>query len=328
MQKKSGKGIFRAHKKMVISLLIGFCTVGLVLAGCGTMASSTTNSTASLPVPASQHSAASTNDSGNGSQSYSASNNASQYGPQYLAKSLQVSMQVRDTVQAASTLQQWIAQTDTQSTSDGTDYTITKPNQYNVTLTFLVDASHYDQIEAYLRGYAQQEGGKLLSLHESVQDVTNDYVDTQSTLTNLRAEQQRLLSFMNQAQNLSDTLNIEQQLTQVEGQIDSIEAHLNELKGQTTFYQVTVTLQPLSTAVPSSPSSPSWSVTSIWQGAWSAVVAIWQTLAAILVWLAAFSVYIIPAGIVVWLAAKRPWRRSPVLATPFTMSQGSEPEPK
>ena len=39
-------------------------------------------------------------------------------------------------------------------------------------------------------------------------------------LTNLRGEQQRLLTLMGQAQSLSDVLTIEQRLTDVEGQIE------------------------------------------------------------------------------------------------------------
>ena len=95
-------------------------------------------------------------------------------------------------------------------------------------------------------------------MKETVQDVTNDYIDSESTLTNLRAEQQRLLGFMNQTQNVNDAVNIEQQLAQVEGQINDIEAHLNALKGQTTFYAVTVTIQPVGSAPP--PPAPSESL--------------------------------------------------------------------
>ena len=116
-----------------------------------------------------------------------------------LIKSLQVNMLVKDTRQAASDLQSWIATTDPRSTSAGIDYEQTYDNLYNVTMTFSVTSTQYTQIEEYLAGYAQQRGGKLTSLHESVQDVTNDYIDTQSRLTNLRGEQQRLLTAVSQA---------------------------------------------------------------------------------------------------------------------------------
>ncbi len=163
-----------------------------------------------------------------------------------------------------------------------------------------------------------------------MQDETSDYVDAQSTLTNLRAEQQRLLTFMNEAQNMSDALSIEQQLTQVEGQIDQIEGQLNALKSQTTFYTVTIILQPVGSAPPPpAPPSP-WSVIPIWQGAWSAVVNVWHVLATLIVWLLAFSVYIVPIGIIAWLVRKKVWRRTRLPrfmpAMPASMAQPKDGE--
>lgn len=311
MRQKQKKSIFDVRIKKTILVLLGLGIVGLLLVGCGGA-----NSTATMsPVSQAPNGMNQANQAASNSSNSNASTSASgqktgtvaQYGPEYLVKSLQVSMEVQNPVKSASDLQQWIAFTDPQSTSDGTDYENAGGSQYNVNLTFLVDIDHYTQVETYLRTYAGQKGNTLLSLKETVQDVTNDYVDSQSTLTNLRAEQQRLLNFMNQAQNVNDAVNIEQQLSQVEGQINNIEAHLNALKGQTTFYTISISLEPVGSAPPPAPPS-TWSAIPIWQGAWSAVVTVWQALVAVLLWLLAFSVYIVPIGILIWLIRKRPWR--------------------
>lgn len=318
MSQKAKKGVLKSRKiwiiaGLVVLVLLGLGFVGLLHSSPGAM----NNAASGAPIMgihAAQQKAASS-DTGvaansNGSTSQPGqSTNSAQYGPQYLQKSLQVSMEVQDPNRAANDLQQWLAGADPQATSDGSDYENMGGTQYNVTLTYLVDVDHYTQVEDYLRTYAGQKGNTLLSLHESVQDVTNDYVDSQSTLTNLRAEQQRLLGFMNQAQNVTDAANIEQQLAQVEGQINSIEAHLNALKGQTTFYTITINLQPVgSIAPPAQPSS--WNAIPVWQGAWTAVVSVWQLLATLLIWLAAFSIYIVPALLIIWLARKRLRRRN------------------
>lgn len=312
MWQKLNRQRFNGQRKSITFVLAGLGLIALFLAGCGGAMSSagTSNSTASNGAPTGldiQHSASKPQ-----VQSTPAvqQNSSKQSGPQYLVKNLQVTMEVQNPMQSASDLQQWVAFTDPQSTSDGTDYESAGNGQYTVTLTFLVDIAHYDQVKDYLRGYAVLKGHTLDSLKETVQDVTNDYVDTESTLANLRAEQQRLLSFMNQAQNVNDAVSIEQQLTQVEGQINQIEAHLNALKGQTAFYPVTVIVQPVGSAPPPPPPPSPWSVIPVWQGAWSGVVAVWQVLISVLVWLFAFSVYLIPIGILVWLIRKRPWRRS------------------
>ncbi|HEX7734009.1 MAG TPA: DUF4349 domain-containing protein [Ktedonobacteraceae bacterium] len=311
MWQKSKKRHFNGRRKRITSILAGLGLIGLLLAGCGAsssgMTSAPSNSNSNGSFNRQQKSSAASQPQVQSTAS-AQQHGTGQYGPQYLVKNLQVTMEVLNPMLSASDLQQWVAFTDPQSTSDGTDYESAGNGQYTVTLTFLIDVEHYNQVKDYLRGYAVQKGHTLDSLKETVQDVTNDYVDTQSTLANLRAEQQRLLSFMNQAQNVNDAVSIEQQLTQVEGQINQIEAHLNALKGQTTFYPVTVIVQPVGSAPPPpAPPSP-WSVIPVWQGAWSGVGAVWQVLVSILVWLFAFSVYIIPAGILIWLIRQRPWR--------------------
>lgn len=304
-QKMNMHGL-KASRKKIVSYILGLGIISLLLIGCGGGVTTAETSTAD-GISSGSVSRGTTNQPSVAAPSGTDQHQGSsgQYGPQYLVKTLQVSMEVQNPTQSASDLQQWIAFNAPQSTSDGSDYESAGNGQYTVTLTFLVDVAHYTQVEAYLRDYAGQKGRTLDSLKETVQDVTNDYVDAESTLTNLRAEQQRLLDFMKQAQSLSDAVNIEQQLTQVEGQINQIEAHINALKGQTTFYTVTVTVQPVGVDEP--PSSP-WSVIPVWQGAWSSVVTVGQVVVAILVWLLAYSVYIIPLGILAWLIRKRPWR--------------------
>src|SRR5437667_12461241 len=105
-------------------------------------------------------------------------------------------------------------------------------------MTFSETSTQYPQIEEYLAGYAQQHGGKLVSLHESVQDVTNDYIDTQSRLTNLRGEQQRLLILLSNTTALGDIITVESKLTDVKGQNDDSECSLNDLQNRTTFNTV------------------------------------------------------------------------------------------
>jgi hypothetical protein len=330
MWQKSYKHGFKARRKNVILIITGLGLLGFLLIGCGaaSMPTASSGTTMNSAVGSSSDSAAiQAKLASSASQPQAQSTTTGQYGPQYLVKSLQVTMEVQNPLQSASDLQQWVAFTDPQSTSDGSDYESMGNGQYTVTLTLLVDVAHYTQVEAYLRDYAGQKGRTLDSLKETVQDVTNDYVDTESTLTNLRAEQQRLLGFMNQSTNLTDAVNIEQQLAQVEGQIDQIEAHLNALKGQTTFYAITVTVQPVGTAPPPPPPPSPWSVIPIWQGAWSGVVAVWQVLVALLVWLLAFSIYIIPAGILVWLIRKQPWKTRTLPQFRPTVSFANPPEP-
>jgi hypothetical protein len=220
-------------------------------------------------------------------------------GTPYLVKTLSVTMAVKDTRQAADALQAWISAADPHSASEGMNYQQVDTNTYNITMSFSVQASLYPQIQSYLRDYAPQQKGQLISFQESVQDVTNDYIDTQSQLKNLRGEQARLLDLMTRAQVLNDVLTIEQRLTDVEGQIEQIEEHINDLGNQLQFYTITITLQPLTTPAPP-PTTPGWSVGQVFHDAFAASLALAQGLLTLLIWLLAFSIYIVPLLVIAW----------------------------
>ncbi|HLJ32653.1 MAG TPA: DUF4349 domain-containing protein [Ktedonobacteraceae bacterium] len=298
--------------------LVVFAVFFSACGGSGTMsASSAGSSSAPSNLPAKSAAGSSTN-----GQAAPSNNNIAQ---QYLIKSLNVTLAVKDTRQVGAQLQSWISATDPHATSAGASYTQTDNNQYNVSLTFSVQSTLYPNIYVYLRDYTAQHGGQLVSFTENVQDVTNDYIDTQSRLKNLRGEQQRLLTLLGQAQALNDILNIEQRLTDVEGQIESIEAHLNALNGQVTFYTVAITLQPLSSAAPAPNTNASgWNPGQVWQGAVSAVTAVSQVLATLFIWLLVFSVYIIPVACfalaVRWLRRRRMMQRVAPKMAPISVT--------
>ncbi len=286
--------------------------VGLIalLAGCGGTGG------ASLAAPAqsySQNSASGAPGSSAGapassdsSGSSSSSTSSQPPSPQYLIKSLNVDMTSPDPRKTAADLQSWVLTTDPKAQSAGTTYT-QDGSSYDVSLTFNVEAALYPQIESYLVSYAQWHGGKLVDLQEKVLNVTNDYVDSQSRLANLRKEQQRLQTLMGQAQSLNDVLTIEQRLTDVEGQIEDIEAHLALLNGQTAFYTVQIQLTPLDSTV--TPQPQPWNPGEIFQQAWGAAIVFGQGLLTILIWLGVFGIYILPVCALIWFGRRLVIRR-------------------
>jgi len=246
-------------------------------------------------------------------------------GPQqYLIKSLNITMEVKDTQRVANDLQFWMSTTDPLSTAENINYEQVGDNLYNISMTFSVQAALYPRIESYLNTYPALHNGRLISTTKSTQDVSGDYIDTQSRLKNLRGEQERLLTLLSHASVLGDILAIDQRLTDVEGQIEQIEAHLNQLNGQVSFYTIAINLQP-SQAVLSPPPVP-WSPAKIWQDALGVAIAFAQVLATVVIWLAVFSMYIIPLVLIVWFVLR--WRRlhtgRPI---PATATNTSPPKP-
>ncbi len=280
-----------------IAFILGclMCLAILALAGCGSASSQASNGGAGTTNHAPS---TSFGQDGSGTTLATPGNTSN---AQYLSKTLNIDMTVTDTRKSADEIQTWVAATDSKSASAGTSYSDIGNQLYRVSMTFSVQATLYPQVASYMRDYGEKHGGRLLSYNESVQDLTNDFVDTDSRLTNLRAEQQRLLTFLSQSQSLSDTLQVEQRLTDVEGQIENIEAHLNSISGQVTFYPVTVVLEPASTDTPQGqPWNPGGTLTT----ALAAALVFAEFLGNVIIWLAVFSVFAIPVIVAITL-----WRR-------------------
>lgn len=277
--------------------LLGLALAGL-LAGCGSAASGTVASFG----PA--HSASGSDQSGSyGPAATPISGSASASPNTYLIKSLQADLAVPDPRKTASDLSAWITSTDPRAQSAGVDYSRQDDGTYSVQMTYSVQAALYPKVQAYLADYTSGHDGRLLHLHENIQDVTGQYVDLQSQLTNLRAEQQRLLDLMAHSSNLSDTIAIEDRLSQVEGQINQIEGRQNALNGQTSFYTVTINLTPLSALTGQPPTNPAWNAGDVLRQAWGAAVVFGEFLASAAIWLGVFCIYALPAVALGWLIA-------------------------
>jgi hypothetical protein len=131
-------------------VIAGMALALAMLAGCGGAATSTSNGPAAV------------------------SGQPKNSGPQYLIKTLSVSMVFSNTRKTATDLQTWITTTDPRATSAGIDYQQVKTSSYRITMTYSVTSTAYPQVLAYLAGYARSHNGHLESLHEMVQDVSND----------------------------------------------------------------------------------------------------------------------------------------------------------
>lgn len=241
--------------------------------------------------------------------------------PQYLAKTLTVRMQINDTRKAADEILTWMTTSDPRTVSAGTNYNQVANDQYDISLTFSVPAASYPKAYSYLRDYSSNHKGHLTAFTETVQDVTGDFVDTQSRLKNLRSEQARLQDLMSHAQALSDVITIDQRLTDVEEKIEEDEAHLNALNSQVTFYTVTLELQPPDSTTPTIDSG--WSIGQVLSSAFAASLGFGQSLLTFILWLLAFSIYIIPVLAIVW--GVRRWQARRPRALPRPSEQESTP---
>ena len=97
-------------------------------------------------------------------------------------------------------------------------------------LTIRVPAENLDSLVSQVRG-----ASNVISYNESVEDVTLAYVDMETRILVLETERDRLLELMEQAETMSDLLEIEARLTQVRGDLESINSQLKVLQNQVNY---------------------------------------------------------------------------------------------
>lgn len=103
---------------------------------------------------------------------------------------------------------------------------------------FRIPADRYDE---FLAGV--QAAGNVTSLSESTQDITADYVDVEARIEALTAQQERLLTMMEQAGDLETLLAVQNQLTEVQYQLESYEGQKRVYDEQVAYSTFTVTVE-------------------------------------------------------------------------------------
>lgn len=96
-----------------------------------------------------------------------------------------------------------------------------------------------------LGGFVEQIQGSsnVVSINQSQENVTLTYVATESRMKALEAEQERLLEFMEQAETMTDLLEIEARLTDVRYELERVASQLRVLSNQVDYATVELNIQ-------------------------------------------------------------------------------------
>jgi hypothetical protein len=87
----------------------------------------------------------------------------------------------------------------------------------------------------------------------STEDVTQEYYDSEARLTVLKAKEERLLNLLNQANNITDIISIENELGETRSEIEVLTGRLKYLTNATDYSQVNINLMQ---AVPGAVKAP------------------------------------------------------------------------
>lgn len=90
-----------------------------------------------------------------------------------------------------------------------------------------------DQLDAFTQQVGQLSN--VVSSSRNTEDVTLQYVDTESRISVLKAEQTRLMELLSQAENMSDLLEIEARLTDIRADLESYTSQLRVLENQIDY---------------------------------------------------------------------------------------------
>ena len=176
------------------------------------------------------------------------------------------------------------------------EYTDSTDNTRTLSLTLRVPESAYS---AFLT--SAEAAGSVTSRSESADDVTTQYLDIEARLDNLTAQRTRLQELQASADALSDLLQIESSLSDVQYQIESWQSQLDWYSNQVQQCTVYVNLNEVQNYTPTDESFLG-SVGAAFAQGWSNFVNGLQQLA---VWLAgAWPVVLVvaaaAAGFAVW----------------------------
>jgi hypothetical protein len=173
------------------------------------------------------------------------------------------------------------------------------------TVTIGVPVDEFEKVLSRLRALAI----KVVDETAAGDDVTDQYVDLQSQLTNLEATRARIQDFLKDAKTIDEALRINQELSNIEGQIEQIKGQMNYLNDRSAYSTIALNLEPefpiltptpTPTALPTATPIP-WNPGQTFGEARNTVTVAYQGIANFLIWLVVVILPIVlPPALILW----------------------------
>jgi Domain of unknown function (DUF4349) len=93
--------------------------------------------------------------------------------------------------------------------------------------------------------------GNVINTQVKSADVSNQLVDTEARLKNLRQQETMTQKIMDRSGGIKDVLAVSKELAQVRDQIERLDAQVKQLKGQVAFSTITLSLEEAVAGTPS-----------------------------------------------------------------------------
>lgn len=138
--------------------------------------------------------------------------------------------------------------------------------------------------------------GNVQTRSLSAEDVSDQLVDFQARLKNLKKSEQAVLKILERSGSIRDVLQVSQELSNIRESIERISAQLTNLQNQVAYSTITLNLEAAVSAAPVSGTPLGLRVQESWGQATNAVSEMTMGLLSFSIWLFAFSPYLLLAG--------------------------------
>ena len=167
------------------------------------------------------------------------------------------------------------------------------------TITIGIPVQEFEHTLSRLRGLSI----KVLDESASGDDVTDQFVDLQSQLTNLEATRERIKTFLEGAKTVDEALRINQELSNIEAQIEQIKGQMNYLQDRSAYSTITINFEPelpeLEPVITPTPNP--WNPGETFKNAKDTVTFAYQGIVDFLIWFFIVLVPILaPPALVIW----------------------------
>ena len=164
-------------------------------------------------------------------------------------------------------------------------------------VTLGVPVEEFEKVLSRLRGLALE----VKDESASGDDVTDQYVDLQSQLTNLEATRERVASFLDDAKTVEEALQVNQELANLEAQIEQIKGRMNYLNDRSAFSTVTITFEPQLPELEPAPEPKGWNPGAVFEDAVKVLTSAYQGITEFAIWLGVVILPILlPPTLLLW----------------------------
>jgi len=146
--------------------------------------------------------------------------------------------------------------------------------------------------------------GEVKSERVNGQDVTEEYVDLEAQLKNLRATENQFLSVLTRAEKITDILAVQRELKIVRGEIERMEGRIKYLRQSAEMSTLTVNLSTDPNVLPTLDETNKWKPLAVLKDAARSLLEVGKSLVNLLIWLVVFIPFWAVLGLVVWLVVK------------------------